>query len=114
MAGYGIFVLTVLMVISIVRNIGKVARIRGEVEGERRKIEKIKKENEELEKQVSEIQGVEFMEKQLRDKLGLVKEGETIVVLPDEETLKKLAPKAYEEEDTLPDPNWKKWLKLFL
>lgn len=114
LAGYGVLILTLLMIFSIIRNVGKVARIRGEVEAEKEKVEKIKKENEELEKQISEIQGVEFMEKQLRDKLGLVKEGETIVVLPDEETLRKLAPKVYEEEDTLPDPNWKRWLKLFL
>ena len=31
----------------------------------------------------------EFIEKQLRDKLGLAKKGEIILILPDEETLKK-------------------------
>ena len=52
LAGYGVLVLTLLMLVSIVRNIGKVARIRGEVEIERQKIEKMKRENEELERQI--------------------------------------------------------------
>ncbi|MDP3994252.1 MAG: hypothetical protein Q8P91_00270, partial [bacterium] len=55
----------------------------------------------------------EYIEKQLRDKLGLSKEGETIVVLPDADTLRKLVPPIPGEEEILPDPNWKKWLKLF-
>lgn len=114
LTGYGVLVLILLMTFSIIRNINKVGKIRTEVKKEREKIEAIKKENEELEKQVSEIQGVEFIERQLRDKLGFSREGETVVVLPDAEVLKNLAPKAYEEEDALSDPNWKKWLKLFL
>lgn len=112
--GYLAIFLIVLMVISIVKNIGRVGKIRSEVGREIEKIEKIKLENEELERQISEAQGVEFIEKQLRNKLGLVKEGEVVVVLPDKEILKKFAPKVYEEEGSLPDPNWKKWLKLFM
>jgi hypothetical protein len=42
-----------------------------------------------------------------------VKEGEVIVVLPDEDILRKLAPLLPTEENTLPEPNWKKWEKLF-
>ena len=111
--GYALLLLVVLMLVSIARNIGRIASIRSEVEKEKMKMEKIQKENEELERQIFETQGFEFIEKQLRDKLGLAKEGEVIVVLPDEETLRKLAPKVYEEQDVLPDPNWKKWLNLF-
>ena len=43
-----------------------------------------------------------------------VKDGETIVVLPEEETLRKMAPRFEREEEVLPDPTWKKWVKLFL
>ncbi len=43
----------------------------------------------------------------------MAKEGEIIIVLPDEEILGTLAPNLEEEEEALPDPNWKKWLKLF-
>ena len=111
---YLIFALAVFLVISTVRNIGKIIQIRREVAAEKAKIEKQKAENEELAKKVAETQGPEFVEKEVRDKLGLVKSGEAIVVLPDAETLRSFAPKPPIEEDVLPDPNWKKWLKLFL
>lgn len=114
LTGYGMLVLILLMTVSIIRNIDKMGKIKAEVEKEKRKTEAIKRENEDLEKQVSEIQRAEFIERQLRDKLGLVKEGEVVLVLPDREILKNFAPKVYEEEDVLPDPNWKKWLKLFI
>jgi len=112
--GYFILLLLVLMTASIIRNIGKVRAIRNEVAKEKERIEKLKAENEELQRKIEETQSDEFIERQIRDKLGLTKEGEIVVVLPDEEILRSLAPKIENEEDTLPDPNWKKWLKLFL
>lgn len=112
--GYGVLIVIILMLGSITRNIGKVIAIRGEVAEERKRIESLQKENEELQKRIAETQSDEFIEGQIRDKLGLVKEGEIVIVLPDEEVLRSLAPKISEEADTLPDPNWKKWVKLFL
>ncbi len=112
--GYLMLAIAILLTLSIVSNIGKIIQIRGEVARERAKIEKQKKENEELARTVADTQGPSFVEKEVRDKLGLVKKGETIVVLPDVETLRSLAPKPPVEEDALPDPNWRKWLKLFL
>ena len=109
----GIF-LAIVLGISVVRNVGKVFAIRQEVEKERMAIEKLKRENEELARKVESVQGIEFVEAQVRNKLGLVKPGETVVVLPDRETLVKLAPRMTSEEETLPDPIWKRWLKLFL
>ncbi len=109
----GTWALVVLLLISTLRNIQKVAGIRSQVEKERQKVEKMQADNTKLEEQIAQAQGSDFIEKQIRDKLGLVKPGEAIVVLPDIEILKKLAPQETSEEDTLPDPNWKKWLKLF-
>lgn len=110
---YLIFILSIFLLVSSIRNISKIIQIRNEVTRERAKIEKQKKDNEDLAKKVAEIQGPSFIEKEVRNKLGLVKPGETIVVLPDTNVLKSLAPKIFLEEDTLPDPNWKKWLKMF-
>src|SRR3989344_1832407 len=112
--GYGGLLLVILMLASIARNIGKVSVIREEVAKERERLERFEKENERLQKKITETQSDEFIEKQIRDKLGLVKEGEIVVVLPDEEILRSLAPKIEVEQDSLPDPNWKRWLKLFL
>jgi cell division protein FtsB len=112
--GYGMLVLFIFMGVAVIRNIGKVASIRGEVSKEREKIERLKVENEELQKRIAQTQSDEFVERQIRDKLGLIREGEIVVVLPDEGLLRSFSPKINIDEDSLPDPNWKKWLKLFL
>lgn len=112
--GYVSFLLIFLMGISIARNISRVFVIRKEVEKQRERVVKIEAENKRIEEEITKAQKPEFIEKQVRDKLGLVKEGEAVVVVPDEETLRKLAPQINSQEDYLPDPTWKKWLKLFI
>lgn len=112
--GYILVFISILLIISLVRNIKKVKEAQSRIDKVRERVEKLKKENEELSKQAEAIQAEEFIEKQLRDKLGLAKPGEIVLVLPDAETLRKLSPQIPEEEETLPDPNWRKWLHLFL
>lgn len=112
--GPAILILMVALSLSALRNVRKIGEIRGEIQKEKDKIARIEEENRQLEQEIIQGQGVDFIEKELRDKLGLVKEGEVVVVLPDEETLKKFAPNLEIEEETLPDPNWKKWMKLFI
>lgn len=112
--GYAVLMLVFLMGVSVVRNVSRVYAIKREVEAEKARLAKIEKENKDLQDQIAKTQSPDFVEKQVRDKLGLVKEGETEVVLPDADTLRKLAPKFAQEEDMLPDPIWKRWLKLFL
>jgi cell division protein FtsB len=112
--GIGIWILIVILLASTVKNLGKVAGIKSAVQVEKVKIEKMKEENAKLQAQITQIQSPEFIESQIRNKLGLVKTGEAMVILPDAETLRKLAPQMPVEENTLPDPNWKKWIKLFI
>lgn len=77
------------------------------------RVERLKKEQEDLLKTKEKIESDEFIEKEAREKLGLAKPGETVVVLPDQETLKKLAPKL--EEETFPEelPIWRRWVEMF-
>ena len=112
--GLAAWVLALFLLVSTVRNIGRVRSINSAVQAEKDKVEKMKEENAALEAQIAETQGSAFIEKQIRDKLGLAKEGEAIVVLPDAEILKKLAPQTPVEQNSLPDPNWRKWVKLFI
>jgi len=95
------------------RNILRIRNVNDTIAEEEAVVADLWKENEELKKELQILGSEEYKERQLRDKLGLAKEGELIVVLPDDETLRKLAPKSLEEEDSLPDPNWKKWMHLF-
>jgi len=110
---YIFIALFLVLSISLIRNIIKISQA-GKVVGEASlRVEILKEENLKLQERLSEVQGEAYVEKELRDKLGLAKEGETILVLPEEDIVRSLAPKLTEEEETLPDPNWKKWLKLF-
>lgn len=112
--GYLAWFLIVILTISVVRNIEKAASIRSAVGVEQAKVDKIKEDNAKLEAEIAQTSSADFIEQQVRDKLGLVKAGEAVVVLPDEDTLRKLASQVPEETNTLPDPTWRKWLKLFI
>ena len=112
-SNYLLIFLFLLMFVSLIRNILRVVESNKRIEKAQDQVERLKKENEELEEKLAVTKSEGYIEKQLRDKLGLAKEGEIVIVLPDEKILETLAPKLEEEEETLPDPNWKKWLKIF-
>jgi len=115
-AKFGVWVsifLILVFSISLIRSVTKILEAKRRIKEEAAKVEKLKVENEEVKKKIEAVKTQEYLEKQMRDKLGLAKEGEIAVILLDEETLRKLAPQEIEEKETLPDPTWKKWLKLF-
>ena len=112
-SNYLLIFIFLLMFASLIRNILRVVESNKRIEKAQDRVEKLKKENEELEEKLAVTKSEGYIEKQLRDKLGLAKEGEIVIVLPNEKILETLAPSLEEEEETLPDPNWKKWLKLF-
>jgi len=112
-SNYLLIFIFLLMFASLIRNILRVVESNKRIEKAQDQVEKLKKENEELEEKLAVTKSEGYIEKQLRDKLGLAKEGEIVIVLPDEKILETLAPSLEEEGETLPDPNWKKWLKLF-
>lgn len=83
------------------------------IEKTKSRLEKINEENKKLSEQLQITESEDFIEKQLRDKLGLAKEGEIILVLPEPEIVKKLAPVLPKDEEAKLKPNWQKWLELF-
>jgi cell division protein FtsB len=112
-SNYLLIFIFLLMFASLIRNILRVVESNKRIGKAQDQVEKLKKENEELEEKLAVTKSEGYIEKQLRDKLGLAKEGEIVIVLPDEKILETFAPSLEEEEETLPDPNWKKWLKMF-
>ncbi|MFC1624907.1 septum formation initiator family protein [Patescibacteria group bacterium] len=111
---YLIILGVIIVTSSLIRNVLRAVSIRNRIKEEEIKVETLEKEKEDLERKVAESESDAYIEKQLRDKLGLAKEGEIILVLPEDEILRKIAPVVEIQEDILPDPTWKKWLKLFL
>jgi cell division protein FtsB len=110
---YAIWGLILILALSVARNVSRDAQINAQIKAEKAKLAKIQADNNKLIQELTQTQNPNFIEKEVRDKLGLGKTGEAMVVLPDEETLRKLAPQMPVEIDTLPDPNWGKWEKLF-
>jgi cell division protein FtsB len=110
---YAIWGLILILALSVFKNIGRTAQISNQIRTEKAKLSKIQADNNKLVEELAQTQNPNFIEKEIRNKLGLGKAGEAIVVLPDAEILRKLAPQTPSEVDTLPDPNWLKWKKLF-
>jgi len=72
------------------------------------RLEKLKAENEKLNQDLEYTKTEEFKEKEIRDKLGLAKEGEAVVILPkDNESDKR------EEIRDKSKANWEKWRDIF-
>ncbi len=68
--------------------------------------------NKELKAQLEEVSSADYIEKQARDKLGLAKEGEILVVIPEERIKQVLGlQKETTQEEKL--PNWLGWIRLF-
>lgn len=72
---------------------------------------KLEIKNKELKKKLAQIQSPDFIEQQARDKLGLGKKGETLVIIP-EETLKFVLG-ASKSAVEIRLPNWLGWLRVF-
>ena len=71
---------------------------------------KLEVKNKNLKKKLEEIKSPEFIEEAVRNKLGYVKQGETIVVIP-EDKLKLVLGASQSAQIRL--PNWLGWLKVF-
>lgn len=97
----------------LIRGIWVVASVRDRVDSARQEVEKLEVEQRELKKRVGEASSEAFIEEVARDKLGLAKEGEVVVVLPDDEFLKTLSPSLEVEESEPEKQNWKKWWEKF-
>jgi len=99
---------------SLLKSMQRAKNAESLIEKSQAKLDKTKQEEKELQSKLEMTQSEAFIEEQLRDKLGLAKEGEIILVLPDDETLRKLAPIMPKEEKVKPKPNYIKWLELFI
>jgi len=68
----------------------------------------ITRENQKLQSELRETQSDDYVERIARDKLGLVKDGEAILLLP-----QKQGTTSVYGGGTSNDPNWQRWWKLF-
>lgn len=109
-----ILMISFFVVLSAARSVSNLVSSRNRVSLAEDRLEAVQKEQENLKDELAEAQSEYFAEKQARDKLGLAREGEIVIVLPEEDLLRRLSPRVVEDESTeLLEPNWVKWANLF-
>lgn len=77
-----------------------------------KELEYLRLENKKLKSELSYAKTYEFIEKEARNKLFWVKEGEEQILIP-EEVLEKKSSEEKEREIKPEKPNWQQWWELF-
>ncbi len=72
---------------------------------------KLEAQNRELKKKLTQTESQEFIEQQARNKLGLGKSGETLVIIPEDKLKSVLGASQAAQIARL--PNWLGWWKVF-
>jgi cell division protein FtsB len=106
-----IFLLSILLIINLTRDIYRLYRVRERIENTGEKLAQVEQENQELKEQKKYYQSDEFLEKEIRDKLQMSKPGEQIVLLPQNIGQKENGEEVEEKQEK---QTWQKWLELFL
>jgi len=104
------FILCVAIGIGVVRSVYTLSKKKGIVAERQRVLRELTAKNEELHQQLEEATSPAFIEQAARDKLGLVREGETVVIMD------KSNPSAdglNDQERSQELPSWKQWWSLF-
>ncbi len=110
---YLIVIIAFVAIYSLLKSISRLTSANQKIIDEQNYVSELKKQNEELNQKLSIVQNPLFIEEEARNKLGLAKKGEIVVVLPDATTLRNLVPKEFVEKVAFPDDNLQKWMKLF-
>lgn len=79
------------------------------VEDRQAYLESLKKQNADLKKELVYKESSQYAELEIRNKLGLAKRGETVVIVPKKEETSDQRPETRDQK-----PNWVKWKELVL
>lgn len=101
---------SLLVVVSLSRSVYSLWRKRDYVQQRAAALAREQVENDRLKKQIEESQKPEFVEKEAREKLGMTREGEAIVIMPKPQIPNPNDQTMQKEENI---SNWKKWWRLF-
>ena len=106
-----IIIVGIGLIVSLSRNIFKLLQAADQLKEAEQKVLELEKEAQLLTQKKELFQSQDFIEQEARNKLNMVREGETVVVLPP--NIKEvLGEKEKPKLESL--PNWQQWLNLFL
>lgn len=101
-------VICVAIGIGIVKSVYTLSQKKGIIAERQRVLRELTAKNEELQQQLEEATSPAFIEQAARDKLGLVREGETVVIMDKSQILNP-----NNQKNPLELPSWKQWWSLF-
>jgi cell division protein FtsB len=103
--------LGILVIVNLSRRVYSLWRRTDVVRERRVELQKVQEENRRLGEKLTEVQSPGFIEQQARDKLGLIKEGEMVVLI---EVPEHASPEAMTEVGQSNQKlMWKTWWRLF-
>lgn len=100
-----IWLVSLLLVVSLTRSVASLLEKRNIVRVQEEQLQRLEAENKQLQDALTQAETPEFVERVAREKLGLVKDGETIVILPQQQV------SVTQTSEKI--PNWKQWWGLF-
>jgi cell division protein FtsB len=104
----GILLLSLVIAVGIIRSVITIWQKRGIVAQRSAVLEAEEAKHARLEQNLREATSAAFIERVAREKLGLVKEGEQVVIMNRNQNLDLNA-----QNDIQAQPSWKQWWKLF-
>ena len=112
--GSGFFLLVsivalIILGLAFARDYKKKAQLESEIKSWQNKIATLEKKNQDLNSLIEYYTSDEFMEKEMRLRLGLKKPGEQVVVLPSEDS----GMEATNADTDSVKSNWQKWWNYF-
>lgn len=99
-----VILIVILVAYNLIGQIFEATRSGDRLSKEAEELYKLEAENKELKKKLSESKSVQFLEEQARDKLGLAKKGETVVVISEDKLKQVLGATESAKEARLPNP----------
>lgn len=99
--------ISLILILTISQSILGLSQKRNLLHDRQKRLEDVVAQNERLKKELAEAQTPEFVEEEARRKLGMVKEGEAIVLLPKDSSTTES--KSQGEQIV----KWKQWWRLF-
>lgn len=98
-----------ILFINLVRSWEQLTERRALIFMTRDTLEKEKEKQVELRRELAKVESNSYIEKQAREKLSLVREGEVIVMLPPITPVSESTPTPIDTS-----ANWEKWLRIFV
>lgn len=104
---FGAVILALLLIVNSTKRLSSLRNTSAKVGEAQQQLEALRRENEDFKRELEYKKSGQFVEEEIRDKLGLVKRGEAVVILPKDNQSEAVV-------DSEPStPNYIKWWNLF-